>query len=47
MEINVQESEHSLISDALSIDTKQARETSFRTADYEIKFISLTLKTLN
>jgi len=44
MEINVKESEHSLISDTLSTDTKQARETLFRTADAEIKFIRLPLE---
>jgi len=44
MEINVKGSEHSLISDILSRDTKQARETSFRTTDAEIKFIRLPLE---
>jgi hypothetical protein len=44
MEIIVKESEHSLISDTLSRDNKQARETSFRTADAEIKLIRLPLE---
>jgi hypothetical protein len=44
MEINVKENEHSLISDILSTDTKQAGNPSFRTADAEIKFIRLPLE---
>ena len=44
MEIKAKESEHSIISDTLSGDIKQARETSFRTADAEIKFIRLPLE---